>query len=228
MNPKYRWEAVSRDGFVEQLVRYINGGHYFYVTGVLPEKKRASDVDANMLEKFECAWPRWKRARRKAAGIASVHYLRYGRFWILMATYGHGVFFDEHAANEGEGKNQFRDCRRAAIQCFGYSISHRFSEHTSKWHTLVRIDAETYKDLKAHLVGLATSRSVKGIEQEFEKISFQPYRPVREQLFAILRNVNRKRKQSGCELLDWSRCIKNRRQIRKPFGDVIGRFKTSH
>lgn len=218
MAPTYRWIAVSKDGFVEQLVRYINGGHYFYVTGKIPEKKCPETVDSKMLEKFECCWPRWKRSRRKAAGVASVHYLRFGDFWILVATYGQGVFFDEHAAITSGSSHQFRDCRRAPIQCFGYSISHRYSEQTNKWHTLVRLDTETYKDLKAHLVGLATRRSVAGIEQEFERLSFQPFRPVREQLFAILRNVNRRRKQCGYESVDWSKCISSKRRITKPFG----------
>ena len=34
---QYRFEAASVDGFVEQLVRYVNTGHYFYVTGRVPD-----------------------------------------------------------------------------------------------------------------------------------------------------------------------------------------------
>lgn len=215
----YRWLASSVDGFIEQLVRYINGGHYFYVTGRMPLGKDPLRIDAKLLDKFECVQPRWRRSRRKLAGIASVHYLRYERSWILIATHGLGPFYEEHSADDPDASHQFLDCRRRAIQFSGYSIGHGLSERTGKGHTLVRLDAETYKNLKAYFLDLAVRRGTLALETEFSRLSFQPYRPVREQLFAIVRGVNRRRKLRGFEPLDWQKCIKSKRRITKPFGE---------
>ena len=43
---QYRYEAASVEGFVEQLVRYINTGHVFYVTGTIPAHKAAPTTAA--------------------------------------------------------------------------------------------------------------------------------------------------------------------------------------
>jgi hypothetical protein len=212
MQANYRYEAVSVDGFVEQLVRYVNTGHYFYVTGHIPEAKDVESVDQKLLGRYEVAMPRWQRARRKQAGIASVHYLRHERLFVLVATHGHHRFFVEHHPG------QVRDCRRVGIKFGGYSIGRRFSSRTQKWHTLVRLDREMYKSLKAYLLDLALRRSVEALEDEFWAVCFQPYRPVREQLLGILRAVNRKRKRAGYTSLDW-RCIRSQRRITKPFGE---------
>ena len=84
---QYRYQAVSIDGFVEQLVRYVNTGHYFYVTGCVPVGKLADKIDQKLLSRYGIAMPRWERARRKQAGcvgslppIRSPFYLdRYAR-----------------------------------------------------------------------------------------------------------------------------------------------------
>jgi hypothetical protein len=59
---------------------------------------------------------RQSKARRKSVGIANVHYLRYERTFVLLATHGHYPFFDEEEGN-------IRDVRRVPIKFCGYSIS---------------------------------------------------------------------------------------------------------
>jgi hypothetical protein len=81
----------------------------------------------------------------------------------------------------------------------------------------VRLDKPTYLALRAYLLDLAVRRGQETLEEEFRSICFQPYRPVREQLLAILRAVNRKRKAAGLSPLDY-RCVRSRRRITKPFG----------
>ena len=208
----YNYEATSADGFLSQLIRYINTGHFFYVMGEIPPNKPISTVDRKLLERFEIEMPRWRRSRRKASGIASVHYLRFERFFILIATHGVHRFFEEH------DPNQILDCRRTGIKFEGYSIRHGFSQHTSKWHTLVRLDADTYRDLRAYMSEIATKRSKEQLEDEFRSVWFQPYRPVREQLFNMLRLVNRKRKQARLLEIDYKTAIKSRRRLVKSFG----------
>lgn len=210
----YRYEAASADGFVDQLIRYIGTGHYFYVTGRIPDKKAPESVDRKLLDRYEIEMPRWQRSRKKQAGTASVHYLRFERFFILIATHGRHRFFDEH------DPSQVQDCRRVGIKFEGYSIRYRYSDHTKKWHTLVRLDADTYKGLKAHLTELATKRSKVDLEDSLRSVWFQPYRPVREQLLNILRAMNCKRKTAGLEPLDWQRSIRQKRRKKPVFREA--------
>ena len=149
---QYRFEAVSIDGFVEQLVRYVNTGHYFYVTGRIPAGKSAEKIDQKLLDRYEIAQPRWERARRKQAGFASVHYLRFEDRFILLATHGQHAFFESHSAE------QIHDCRRIGIKFGGYSIRRNCCQRTRKWHTLVRLDKPTYLALRAYLLDLAVRR----------------------------------------------------------------------
>ncbi len=123
-------------------------------------------------------------------------------------------FFESHSAE------QVHDCRRIGIKFGGYSIRRNCCQRTRKWHTLVRLDKPTYVSLRAYLLELAVRRDQETLEEEFRSICFQPYRPVREQLLAILRAVNRKRKAAGLSPLDY-RCVPSRRRITKPFGEQL-------
>lgn len=126
----------------------------------------------------------WARARRKRAGSASVQHLRYGQFFVLIATHGRHRFFEDEA-------EQIRDAREVSIKFAGYSISRRRSHDGSLWHTHVRVERETYKELKAHLLDLATRRSPSALTAELQAVPFEPYAPVRRQLLNILRAMNR-------------------------------------
>jgi hypothetical protein len=61
----------------------------------------------------------------------------------------------------------------------------------------VRIDQETYKMVKAHLVDLAVRRSAEALEAEFRGLPFEPYRPVVRQVLNIHRAVNRAQRAAG-------------------------------
>lgn len=210
---EYRYKAVSIDGFIEQLVRYVNSGHYFYVTGRVPAGKSPESIDEKLILRYGVARQRWERSRRKQAGFASVHYLRFEDSFVLLATHGHHEFFESHSAE------QIRDCRRIGIRFGGYAVRRNCCGRSGSWHTLVRIDRSTATALNAYLVDLAVCRSKEQLEDVFQNICFQPYRPVREQLLSMLRAANRKRKAAGLPVLD-HRCIPSRRRITKPFGEL--------
>lgn len=93
----YRFKAASVEGFVQQLaISYIGHGYWFYVSGVVPERKNPRRVDEKLLEQYDAGLSKWARARRKHAGLANVHYIRHGRFFVLIASRGeHRLFEDE-------------------------------------------------------------------------------------------------------------------------------------
>ncbi len=113
------------------------------------------------------------------------------------------------AGKGGEGEH-LRDCRRTPIRFNGYSISYRRSGvtpaggPTAKWHAHVRIDDDTYRRLRDRFVDLATHRTADTLANEFARIPFARYAPIRRQLLNILRAVNERRKQQNFELLPHS------------------------
>lgn len=189
----YRWEARSIDGFLAQLIRYVASGHYFYVTGRIPDRKDVAAVDRKLIALYGIAKPRWARARRRLAGTAGIHYLRHNRFFLLIATHGKHALFTDHATT-------IRDIRRQALHVGGYAIRYTYSEREKRWKVFVRLDRETYGNLRAHMLvqAIRTShRSPEALEREFRQLRWQPYEPVRRQLAAILKAVNRRRRYAG-------------------------------
>jgi hypothetical protein len=196
-------------GFVQQLaVAYVQHGYWFYVTGEIPERKCPLAVDAKLIDRYEIAISKWSRARRKQSGHANVQYIRYGRFFVLIATRGEHRFFED--------ESKLRDIRRDSLSFAGYSIGYKLGADR-KWHVSVRIHPSEYLKLKAYFLDLATHRSVENLAAEFQRIPFEPYAPVRRQFLNILRAVNRKRKKAGYELVPVE-ALRLRRRMLRPFG----------
>jgi hypothetical protein len=205
----YRHIAASERAFVQQLaVAYVNHGYWYYVTGSVPGHKNVMRVDEKLLARYDVAISKWARARRKRQGLANVHYLRHGQFFVLIATRGFHPFFEE----EGES---VKDIRREPIRFSGYSISYRRGVDR-KWHASVRIHPVEYNGLKSFYLDLATHSSLEVILRELRRIPFEPYAAVRRQLLNVLRAVNRARKTAGYELVPTS-AIRLRRRVVKAF-----------
>jgi len=184
----YRYVVESEAAFVRQLaVSYVGCGFWFYVTGTIPEGKDAMRTDEKLLRRYQVNISKWARARRKKAGLGNVHYLRHGRFFVLLASYGAHRFFLEE---------DFRDCRRAPIKAFGYSISYRKGVD-GKGHPSVRIGRDEYRRAKDYFESVACHRSFEGLCRELGGLRFEPFAPIRRQLLNILRAVNRARLGRG-------------------------------
>jgi len=222
---EYRCVATSVAGFVQQLVScYLPHGYWFYVSGIVPMNKDPLTVDLKLLERYGIAISRQSRARRKAAGNANVHYLRYQRRFLLLATHGHHPFFDDEDQN-------IRDARNVPIRFAGYSISVApggFKPKSStngalvrdtKWRVRVQIDKEWYSGLKAYLVDVALHRSAGGLAAELYSLPFEPYAPVRRQLLNLIRYINQRREPARLEPVGFD-AIRYRRRIVKPFERV--------
>lgn len=204
----YRCEAATIEGFVQHLaVTLVGQGYYFYVTGWIPEGKAAEQIDRKLIERYGVGISKWARARRKRAGLANVHYLRYRRLFVLIATAGKHPFF--------ENEPHFRDVREDSIRVENYSIGCKRGVD-GKWHPSVRIHPDEYRKLRAYLVELAVHRSVEKLGAEFRRVGFEPYAPVRRQFLNILRAVNRRRKEAGFELVP-AGVLRLRRRVVRPF-----------
>jgi len=204
----YRYEAASVEGFVQQLaLAYVGHGHWFYVTGIVPEHKDPRRVDEKLMAQYGVGVSKWARARRKRAGQANVHYLRHGRFWVLIASRGQHRFFQDEPNH--------KDIRRDPIRYGGYSIGYRLGVDRRR-HPSVRIHPDEYRKLRAYLLDIACHRSVASLALEFRRIRFEGYAPVRRQLLNLLRVVNRARQTASFEPVPVS-ALRLRRRVVRPF-----------
>jgi hypothetical protein len=219
---EYRCAVTSVAGFVQQLASCcLPHGYWFYVSGKVPWEKDPKSVDEKLLAKYGIGISRQSRTRRKAVGIANVHYIRYQRRFLLLATHGHHPIYDEE-------EKSIRDARKYPIRFAGYSISVAKGDFRAKrstggvvvrdnqWRVRVQIEREWYLSLKAYLLDIAPHRSTDQIAAEFRSLPFEPYAPVRQQMLNLLRHVNRRRESAGVEPIGFD-VLRYRRRIVRPF-----------
>lgn len=208
----YRYLASSIEGFVQQLaVGYVTHGYFFYVTGQIPTEKDPEKTDRKIIERYRIDVSKSTRVRQKKAGEANLQYLRFGHFFVILATPGVHRFFEDEAA-------VLKDLRETPIRFHDYAISCHKSWAKGKVHASVRIDDERYSQLKARFVEISVHRTVEQLTAEFRAFPFEPYAPVRNQLFAILRAVNAKRHAAGLEAVPKT-ALRLHRKTTRPFGD---------
>lgn len=203
----YRYEAMSLSGFIQQLaVSYLPHGYWFCVQGEIPDGKDPGSVDRKLMERYGVDLSRWARARKKKAGGANVHYLRWRHFFLLLSTHGHHRFFEDE-------RESIIDVRRSPIRLEGYAVSFR------QGRSHVRLDDERYRELKAYFLERASHRTAASLGDELRSLPFEPYAPVRRQLFIILRGMNRARRAAGYQPVPWT-ALRLRRRIVRPFEDM--------
>lgn len=213
----YRCVAGSVVGFVQQVAcNYLPHGYWFYVLGSIPEGKDRRGVDEKLIGKYGMDVSRQTRSRRKRRGEANVHYVRYGEQFILLATHGRQVFFEEE-------KDSIRDARKEPIRFGGYSVSCRKDGFANgdtragnKYRVRVQVCREVYRDWRGYFVERAAEYSAERLARELYGFPYEPYAPVRQQMLGILRVVNKVRSEQGLEKMDTS-VLRYRRKVVKPF-----------
>jgi len=199
----YRYEATTIEGFVQQVaVQYVARGYWFYVSGIVPESKDPRAVAEKLIGKYGFGVSKFVRARRKLGGHANLQLILFGRIFLLLATHGEHLFFEEEKA-------KIRDCREAPIKFASYSIGFRGG------HVQVRIERETEQELKAYFKERALW-SAETLARLFSQLPFEPYAPVRRQLLVMLNQVNKLRRMAGLERLETS-CLRLSRKPCRPF-----------
>ena len=219
---EYRYLATSLTGFVQQLsCNILPHGYWLYVTGVVPDSKDPFAVDAKLLDRYGIAISRQQRARRKLQGLANLHYIRLGRFWIILATHGLHPFHSEEA-------NNIRDARKIPIKIGGYSLSAKKGGYLKKEsgedeptpdgkiRCRVQIQREAFRNLCGYFVERACHRSAESLSKELFCLSYEPYAPIRRQQLVLLRMINKRRQQAGFEKIPPT-VLRYKRTIVKPF-----------
>lgn len=205
----YQYKAASIEGAIQLIAAsYLRHGYYWYVTGDIPEGKPADAIDAKLLSKYQIDVSEWERRRRKKAGLANAHYLRFKNWFIILVSDGHHKM--KQPAGQGGEKESIRDARRYPIKLGGYSISYRRAgiqesgRKCERFCAHVRIESKKYAQLKATFESLATHRTAENLSHEFKNLPFARYAPIRRQLLVLARMVNNKRKPHGFEPIAYS------------------------
>lgn len=224
---EYRYIATSPDGFVSQVVRYVSSGHVFYFSGRVPHGRDPGALDRKLLNLYNAALTPWTRSRRRKQGQSSVHYLRYQGRFVLLASAGQGPFFTElgerrHIDGTVLSAHQFRDMRRVSFKFDIYALRYTScavdSRHSHpRRRVLVRLNRDAYQNLRLFMLDHSTRRDRGQLERMVWSVGVYPYRPVLEQLWAIVRAMNRQRRRLGLEPLDGRRCIQNRKRPLRVF-----------
>lgn len=200
----YRYLTTSLAGFIQQLaVSYLNHGYWYYVFGRIPEHKDPFKTDEKIIEQYGLRISKYTRCRRKKAGTAGVQYLRYERFYVIVATRGRHAFIEQEIG-------QIKDVRETPVRIEGYSVSYRQARGGNTWHPSVRLELDRYQELTAYFLELALRRTENEILRKFIELKLLLYAPVVDQQQRILRKVNAKRAKAGLprvpvEGLPWRR-----------------------
>ncbi len=199
---KYRCETTSVEGFIQMLAcNYLPHGYYFCAQGRIPEGKDPRAVDEKLIRRYQIDRSRAARSRRKKLGYANVHYLRFERLFVLLATKGEHWFFEAE-------KVRIQDLRRKPLRVAGFSVSFRGG------HSHVRLAADVYAELRAEADLVETASA---LEARLAPLAACGYAPVRRQLSAIIRRAARRPPCAGTPAPPASRIVLPRRRIVSPF-----------
>jgi hypothetical protein len=197
----YRCVEPTVARFIERLaVGYLAKGLYpFYAAGWIPAGKDPATVDAKLLAKYRIGISKHAKFRRRRAGIASVQYLRHERFWVLLASHGeHPIFATE----------PLHDLRRLGLQYAGHLVTIR------NGHVRVSIAPRKLAALKRGFADRATRWTADQLASAFWAMPFRPYAPVRQQVFGLLGQVNRRRAAAGLPAVPWEQAVRTKRNSR--------------
>ena len=195
----YRCEAKSVDAFLAQVVRLVGTGHYFYFAGILKNGKDPRELDRKLIREWELDKPAWKREARRRGAAPNIHYLRFGSHYVLIATHGKSRNGDAHRFFL-EYQGQVQDIRKNALHFCGYSIRYPVSKETSRRRVFVRLDKGTFERLRGDLLTksiLVRYREPDAFESFVRCLPLQWYKPVRQQLRVIIKEVNRARRHAA-------------------------------
>jgi hypothetical protein len=187
----YRCEATTVSQFIRHVaVNYISRGYFFCVKGIIPPDKDPTKTDDKIIEQYQIALSKWARLRRRRTGLASVQYLRCAREFVILATHGEHRFFEEE-------KKSIQDVREMPLHFGGYSVAYR--DHLGRGRVSVRIERNVFEETKRRFESIAAKESTDRLVAELIALRWEPFAPVRQQIYRLIRAVNRIREVRGFE-----------------------------
>ena len=180
------------------------------MTGVVPDRLTASELDARLIEKFGLDISRDRRSDQRATGNGSIHYLRHDRFWVLISTPARNGnrFFTENTEPK-TGEHLWHDVWARAIMFHGYAI------RVPAGKLLIKVERHEFKRLKNELLELAKFVSGERLTGILcQRFHYEQYPGVQEQLYRLVECLNQRLKRSGLGRIEFSQLKRGRRALR--------------
>jgi hypothetical protein len=183
--------ANSTGELIRQLITdCIPNSYYFFLNGYTPEDEEPTETDSIILNMIEAA--KWRMGSRKDQ--AQVQYLRHHRTYLLLATAGVHPIINDNA-------HLVRDIRKTPLGFNGYSISCQRVRGGSGYRGSVQVGVQYFGVFREKFLAMSVRSSAVEMTDAFLALNFEPYPPVHEQLGALLKAVNEKRRAAGLELV---------------------------
>ena len=241
-----RYLVAGVEEMVQQLVTLIAKGYRYYFTGVVKAGDDPRKIDQRMLDYYSADLSKGRREVRKRHGLVNFRYLRWSDWYIVLATEGSApkfwredssrirdvrnvpVRFKGYSVSLREGgfaklPEAEKTARAAAWKEFKLAkAAGQPAERPlppprdGRWRVHVSLEDECYAGLKAYFLNIATHREAPFIVEEFEKLPYERYAPIRQLLRQILRAVNRARQRAGYQRIPMH-VLERRRRSKKVF-----------
>lgn len=136
------------EGLLQQVaLSYLRHGYWWYVTGIVPERKEPLEIDHKILSKYDIRKDWRFIAHNRARNIANLQYIRHDRFYLIMATKGFHEFKDRESKRMRDARHcpiliprfapslvkpSSKQHRRQAPTFDGYAVSYRRGGYLKK------------------------------------------------------------------------------------------------
>lgn len=201
--------ATSPQAFVRQIMAsYLPNRYHYYVTGHVPERYRNNPqhIDHVLSQKYRTSISKSTRSGLVSRGYASIRYLRFGSFWILVGTDGLNCLKSTHRY-----VHHFRD---RPLYFYGYSILLVGQKPTA------HIERHEYLMIKRDLLSACIHPRYRNPEYMAARIrsqfSFEPYAGVLQQFGRLMRAINRRRGSRRLEKISLSAVTLHNSSVGKP------------
>jgi hypothetical protein len=186
LTPYYPCEMATLGMLLRRVaIDFVRYQHYYYVSGTIPAQKDPRKTDRKLVATYGITHCRVTRLRERRRGRASIAYARLEHDFILMATAGTHVFFEEESP---------RDIRQNPYEIRGYSIGVKGGK------PCVMIAPKRWKAIAKQAHALALHNEAK-VTDYMGRISPFHFPGIVRQQQKLLRQINRRRKRASLSLI---------------------------
>lgn len=169
------------DFFYRITNNYLRHGYTRYVLRTIPPKKDPEAVDRKLIFHYRITYNRSARARAKVRGKASVAYVRYKHFFVLLATEG------EHKEFDRLGWSRFSEQR---LYICGYAIGLQGQFPT------VELTPKRFRGVRKFMIKIAFYPE-KRLVSFLDRVFGYDFYALQRQRKKIVTHVNKKRNFAG-------------------------------
>lgn len=179
---KRKYEAETLGEFLRKIaIDYLRYGYTRYALRTIPDGKELYEVDAKVMQVYECTFCRAVRHHRRKRSIANVVYIRFKNRFVLVASGG---------SNEAFDKIDFLDFHTTPLNIDRYTIGVKRNK------PCVMVKPSMFRILRKQLLAIALHNENKVLTR-FRAISPFSFPEIIRQKRKLLSEINKRRHTAG-------------------------------